>query len=130
MFARPIGSPYAHAFIKKVDSSAALQIPGVVAVLTADDLPIADRAAAEAGKWPIAFGEALYVGQFVAIVLAESERRPRTAPKRSRSNTKSSIGQDDRFRFVVRYGGGAQGRHRRRKRRGLNAQRRRGFGRR
>ena len=73
LFARPVGSPYAHALVKNVDSTAALQIPGVVAVLTCDDLPFADRAAAEAGKWPIAFGEALYVGQFVAIVLAESE---------------------------------------------------------
>jgi len=73
LHARPVGSAYAHALIKNVDSTAALQIPGVVAVLTADDLPIADRAAAEGGKWPIAFGEALHVGQFVAIVLAESE---------------------------------------------------------
>jgi CO/xanthine dehydrogenase Mo-binding subunit len=73
LHARPVGSPYAHATIKSIDRSAALAIPGVVAVLTTDDLPFADRAAAEAGKWPIAFGEALYVGQFVAIVLAETE---------------------------------------------------------
>src|SRR5215211_1606593 len=38
LYARPVGSAYAHAHIRGVDKSAALAIPGVVTVLTADDL--------------------------------------------------------------------------------------------
>ena len=33
-----VRSPYAHARIKSIDKSAALKVPGVIAVLTADDL--------------------------------------------------------------------------------------------
>ena len=33
-----VRSPYAHARIKKIDKTAALKVPGVIAVLTADDL--------------------------------------------------------------------------------------------
>ena len=51
----------------------ALEIPGVVAVLTANDLPIARDAAGHPMKTPIAIDEALYAGQIVAIVLAETE---------------------------------------------------------
>jgi CO/xanthine dehydrogenase Mo-binding subunit len=47
-------------------------LPGVVEVLTADDLPI--RAKGEARMYgPLARGEALFAGQPVAIVVAESE---------------------------------------------------------
>jgi CO/xanthine dehydrogenase Mo-binding subunit len=73
VFARPVGSPSAHARIDSVDSAAALEIPGVVAVLTAADLPIAKDASGNPMKTPIAFEEALYAGQFVALVLAETE---------------------------------------------------------
>ena len=41
LHARLVGSAYAHARINGIDKSAALAIPGVVAVLTAADLPIA-----------------------------------------------------------------------------------------
>ncbi len=41
LYARPVGSAYAHARIRGIDKSAALSVPGVVAVFTADDLPIA-----------------------------------------------------------------------------------------
>lgn len=73
LYARPVGSPSAHARIDSVDSSAALEIPGVVAVLTADDLPIARDGKGNPYKTPIAQGEALYAGQIVALVLAETE---------------------------------------------------------
>ena len=69
LYARPVGSPYAHARITSIDRGAALAVPGVVAVLTAEDLPIKDIPS----KSPIAFGEVLYAGQFVALVLAESD---------------------------------------------------------
>src|SRR5690348_3408667 len=38
--ARIVGSDYAHARIVSVDASAALELPGVAAVLTADDLNV------------------------------------------------------------------------------------------
>ena len=41
LHARPVLSPYAHALIRSVDTTPALATPGVVAVLTAGDLPIA-----------------------------------------------------------------------------------------
>ncbi len=73
LYARPVGSPSAHAKIDRIDTSAALEIPGVVAVLTADDLPIARDEHGNPFKTPIAQGEALYAGQIVALVLAETE---------------------------------------------------------
>src|SRR5512135_3576737 len=38
LFASLVRSPYAHARIRSIDKSKALAVPGVVAVLTADDL--------------------------------------------------------------------------------------------
>ncbi|MCC6314678.1 MAG: xanthine dehydrogenase family protein molybdopterin-binding subunit [Thermomicrobiales bacterium] len=73
LYARPVGSAYAHARILGIDTSAALAIPGVVAVLAADDLPLARDANGQPVKTPLAAGEALYAGQFVALVLAESD---------------------------------------------------------
>lgn len=71
--ARPVGSPFAHAKVVSVDATAALAIPGVVAVYTASDLPIAWPAGGAPSKSVLANGEVLYTGQFVAIVLAESD---------------------------------------------------------
>src|SRR5216684_6844523 len=39
LFARLVLSPYSHARIKSIDTSAALAMPGVRAILTADDVP-------------------------------------------------------------------------------------------
>ena len=73
LYARPVGSEYAHAQIRGVDKEAALAVPGVVAVLTVDDLPLNEPAGAAPVKLPIARGEALHAGQFIALVLAESD---------------------------------------------------------
>ncbi len=62
----------AHARLRGIDASAALALPGVVAVLTADDLPLDPAAAGRAGT-PLARGEILWSGQPVALVVAESE---------------------------------------------------------
>lgn len=72
LHARIVPSMYAHAQIRGIDASAALALPGVVAVLTAADLPIAavdDMRMFE----PLARGEALFAGQPVALVVAETE---------------------------------------------------------
>ncbi len=73
LIARPVTSPYAHARIVNIDTTGALRVPGVVRVLTAQDLPIARDSAGAPVKAPIAFGETVYAGQFVALVLAETD---------------------------------------------------------
>jgi len=63
---------YAHARIDGIDASEALAVPGVVAVLTADDLPI--RGSADMRMFqPLARDEIVFAGQPVAIVVAETE---------------------------------------------------------
>src|SRR6185437_2169665 len=62
----------AHALIKSIDTSAALELPGVVAVLTADDLPIVATGPGRP-KQPLARQEIVYAGQPVAIAIAETE---------------------------------------------------------
>jgi CO/xanthine dehydrogenase Mo-binding subunit len=70
--ARPVLSAMAHARVKGIDASAALALPGVVAVLTASDLPFAAAGPARAHE-SLARGEVVYAGQPVAVVLAEDE---------------------------------------------------------
>jgi CO/xanthine dehydrogenase Mo-binding subunit len=62
----------AHARIASIDSAAALAVPGVVAVLTAADLPIAGDGPGRARE-PLARSEVVYAGQPVALVVAETE---------------------------------------------------------
>ena len=71
---RLVRSPHASARIVSIDKQAALDTPGVVAVLTARDLPVADiRAAVESRTIIMAYERTTHVGQPVAVVLAESE---------------------------------------------------------
>ncbi len=72
LHARLVLAAEAHARLRGVDATAALAVPGVVAVLTAEDLPLAPDAAGRAGT-PLARGEILWSGQPVALVVAESE---------------------------------------------------------
>ncbi|MFN8621485.1 MAG: xanthine dehydrogenase family protein molybdopterin-binding subunit [Chloroflexota bacterium] len=72
LHARLVLGVYAHARIDAIDASAALAIPGVVAVLTADDLPITGTTDMRMFV-PLARGEAVFAGQPVAMVLAETE---------------------------------------------------------
>ncbi len=66
-------SPHAHARIRRLDRSRALAVPGVVAVITADDLPPGDPAPSSRGRCLLARGEARFAGEPVAVVVAESE---------------------------------------------------------
>ncbi|HET8528744.1 MAG TPA: xanthine dehydrogenase family protein molybdopterin-binding subunit [Gaiellaceae bacterium] len=84
-----VRSPYAHALIHGVDAGAALELPGVVAVLTAADVPAgplppflwdtppeklvaALQPELRPCHPPLLADRALYVGQAVAMVVAES----------------------------------------------------------
>src|SRR5271165_1173518 len=62
----------AHALIKSIDTTAARELPGVVAVLTAADLPIVATGPGRA-KTPLAREEVMYAGQPIAIAVAETE---------------------------------------------------------
>src|ERR1700730_13654860 len=74
LHARFVRSPYASARIVSVDKTAALRIPGVVAVLTARDLPLVDIEAAIAGREIVlADDRAVHVGHPIVAVLAETE---------------------------------------------------------
>ena len=73
LHARIVGSTYAHASIRGVDATAALAVPGVVAVLTNDDLPIKRDDHGELTAKLLAGDEALYVGHPIALVLATSD---------------------------------------------------------
>src|SRR4051812_22021784 len=69
--ARLVNSIYANARIKSIDKSAALALPGVVDVCTAEDL--APLYKAPPGKMALASGRVVYYGQPIAVVLAQSE---------------------------------------------------------
>ena len=72
LHARLVLSTEAHARITGIETDAARAIPGVVAVLTAEDLPVSPTAPGRAGE-PLAREEVVFAGQPVAMVVAESE---------------------------------------------------------
>lgn len=71
LHARLVLSTEAHALITRIDSEGALAVPGVVAVLTVADLPIAAEGSGR-GNEPLAREEVVYAGQPAALVVAES----------------------------------------------------------
>src|SRR5512147_628810 len=65
-----------HAFLTKLDISKAKELPGVVAVLTAEDIPAEHNHGLVIYDWPVmvGIGERIrYVGDAVAIVAAETQ---------------------------------------------------------
>ncbi len=70
--ARLVLAHEAHARIVSIDTEAARRLDGVVAVLTAADLPIVATGAGRIHE-PLAREEVVYAGQPVALVVAESE---------------------------------------------------------
>jgi len=73
LHARLVLSWEAHALVRSVDAEQALAVPGVVAVLTAEDLPLAAEGGGDRTTEPLAQEEVVFAGQPVAIVVAESE---------------------------------------------------------
>ncbi|HLI05928.1 MAG TPA: xanthine dehydrogenase family protein molybdopterin-binding subunit [Ktedonobacteraceae bacterium] len=68
---RLILSPYAHARILHIDTTAALALPGVVAVFTAETLGMQNTLSRS--QSPLAQEEAVWCGQPVAVVVGETE---------------------------------------------------------
>lgn len=80
-------SQHAHAEIRTIDASAALALPGIVAVMTGADatklsasLPVGVRAPLNC--WPIAVDRVRYVGEPVAVVIASDRYRAEDALER------------------------------------------------
>src|SRR6266542_6077790 len=89
-----VRSPHAHAKIRKIDSAEAKGMPGVVAVLTGADLAndkignlicgwaitSKDGSPMKMGAWPAMAPETVrFVGQAVAVVIAETKNQARDA---------------------------------------------------
>ena len=72
LHARLVLSTEPHALIESVDKDAALAIEGVVAVLTASDLPTTAPGSGRSNE-PLARTEVVFAGQPVALVVAETE---------------------------------------------------------
>jgi CO/xanthine dehydrogenase Mo-binding subunit len=74
-----VTSPYSHAKIKNIERSKALQMPGVVAVFTAEDI---EGNLGTANQKPIlAMDKVRYRGEGVALVVAETEKEAINATK-------------------------------------------------
>src|SRR3569833_3567802 len=89
-----IRSPHAHAKVKSIDSAAAQSMPGVIAVLTGQQLvddkignlicgwAITSKAGSpmKMGAWPAMAPETVrFVGQAVAVELAEAKHQAKAA---------------------------------------------------
>ncbi|NMP21738.1 xanthine dehydrogenase family protein molybdopterin-binding subunit [Sulfobacillus sp. DSM 109850] len=69
-----VRSPHAHAIIRSIDIKAAEKAPGVRAVITAEQFPELQRplpGMAPIAPPPLAYEKVFYVGQPVAVILAE-----------------------------------------------------------
>jgi CO/xanthine dehydrogenase Mo-binding subunit len=71
LHARLVTSTQAHANVRAIHTEQALAVPGVVAVLTAKDLP--DITPEDRKRLLLARGRVMFVGQPIALVLATSE---------------------------------------------------------
>jgi aerobic carbon-monoxide dehydrogenase large subunit len=93
-FAHFIRSPHAHAKVKSIDTSEAMKMPGVIAVLNGqllvDDkvgnlicgwaITSKDGSPMKMGAWPAMAPETVrFVGQAVAVVIAETKNQARDA---------------------------------------------------
>ncbi|HEY4191379.1 MAG TPA: xanthine dehydrogenase family protein molybdopterin-binding subunit, partial [Mesorhizobium sp.] len=89
-----VRSPYAHAQIKKIDVKAAQAMPGVIGVLTGKEIKAdgignlicgwmihsKDGTPMKMGAWsPLAFDKVRYVGDAIAIVVADTKGQARDA---------------------------------------------------
>jgi CO/xanthine dehydrogenase Mo-binding subunit len=85
LWGRTLRSPHAHARIHAIDISAALEMPGVHAVLTHEDVPGEKCYGGQFQDQPVlAFDRVRYFGEPVALVAAEHPEQARRAAERIR----------------------------------------------
>src|SRR4030088_2064043 len=100
-FAHFVRSPHAHAKVKSIDSSEAMKMPGVVGVLTGQQIvgdkvgnlicgwaiTSKDGTPLKMGAWPaVAAGAGGFVGQAVAVVIAETKNQAKDAAEAAAVN--------------------------------------------
>jgi selenium-dependent xanthine dehydrogenase len=74
LYAAALRSRYPHARLLNVDTSRAKALPGVVAVLTAEDIPGRKDCGVHEVDWPVlCYDKVRYVGDAIALVVTESE---------------------------------------------------------
>lgn len=72
-YIKPVSSPFARAKIVSMNTDRACEVPGVIAVLTVDDIPGENQIGSKIKDEPLLpRGETGYMGQPVALVVAES----------------------------------------------------------
>lgn len=71
LHAHPVQAPHAHALVTRLHTAPALEVPGVVRVLTADDVPGVNDAGAKLDE-PLFPSEVMFFGHAVCWVLGES----------------------------------------------------------
>jgi xanthine dehydrogenase large subunit len=81
LHAWPVLAPHAHATVTRLDASAAADIPGVVTVLTAEDVPGEPNTGATRHDEPLFPAEVQFYSQPVAWVLGESIEAARTGAR-------------------------------------------------
>ncbi len=80
LHARVLRSAYPHARIRGIDASQARSAPGVVAVLTAADVPGNKNHGVSRNDWPVlAYDVVRYRGDAIAVVVAETEAQAEAA---------------------------------------------------
>jgi selenium-dependent xanthine dehydrogenase len=82
LYAKVLRSEYPHARILGINTAEARALPGVVAVITAEDVPGARNHGLARQDWPVlAYDKVRYVGDAVAVVAADSEETAAQALK-------------------------------------------------
>lgn len=82
LHAKVLRSENPHARLLKVDTQRAKALPGVAAVVTAEDVPGAKNHGLARQDWPVlAYDKVRYVGDAIAVVAAESEEIAQEALK-------------------------------------------------
>jgi CO/xanthine dehydrogenase Mo-binding subunit len=80
-----VRSPYPHAVIRSIDTSAAQAVPGVHAVLTGMDLPEHARFGRRLQDWPVlARDRVRFIGDRVAAIAAETRQAAEAAAQQVR----------------------------------------------
>ncbi len=82
LHAKALRSQYPHARLLRVDTEAAKRLPGVVAVLTAADIPGRKDCGVHEIDWPVlCYDKVRYVGDAIALVVAATEAAAQEALK-------------------------------------------------
>ncbi|MFM7341288.1 MAG: molybdopterin cofactor-binding domain-containing protein, partial [Betaproteobacteria bacterium] len=85
LYAAPVMSPVAHGLLRGIDASAALALPGVVGLVTAEDIPGDRLLATFVHDEPVlARDKVEHVGQVVALVVAQDVMQARRAARQVR----------------------------------------------